>query len=152
MTAINFDPAFVERLSSARPAEMTAMLLEEAIKSLQDAAVAIQQGSIERRFNSSAKAMKIVGFLHETLNYEDGGDVAINLDRVYRLAMSRIGRINPFNEILSVEAAIRVLQPQADAWRQIDADVTLREDPEIETLPGVAYAQSATAAVPAHAA
>ena len=151
MTAVNFDPAFVERISSARPAEMTAMLLEAAIEALKDASEAIHEGAIERRFMSSAKAMKIVGFLHETLNYEEGGDVAVNLDKVYRLAMARIARINPFNEALSAEAAIRVLTPQAEAWRRIDAEDVMSDVPEIETLPPIAYAQ-ASAAAPAQAA
>lgn len=142
MTALAFEPAFIERISAARPAEMTAMLLEAAIESLADSIAAIHAGEIERRFMSSAKAMKIVGFLHETLNYEDGGDVAVNLDRVYRLAMSRIARVNPFNEAHSAEAAIRVLQPQAEAWRKIDAEEAMLDLPEIETLPGIAYAQA----------
>ena len=142
MMNVAFDPAFVERVSTARPAEMTAMLLEEAIRSLEEAIDAIRDGEIETRFMASARAMKIVGFLHETLNYEDGGDVAINLDRVYRLAMARIGRINPFNEPSSAEAAIRVLQPQAEAWRKIDADEVMAGAPDIETLPAIAHAQA----------
>ena len=64
-------------------------------------------------------------------------DVAVNLDRVYRLAMARIARINPFNEAESAEAAIRVLTPQANAWRKIDADEATADLPDIETLPGV---------------
>ena len=39
---------------------------------------------------ASARAMQVVGFLHETLNFEDGGDVALNQDKIYRIAMARI--------------------------------------------------------------
>ncbi len=140
MNAVTFDPAFVERVSSARPAEMTAMLLEEAVRSLEETVDAIAANQIERRFMASARAMKIVGFLHEILNFEEGGDVAINLDRVYRLAMARIARINPFNETESAVAAIRVLKPQANAWRMIDAEEADTDLPSIETLPGVGQA------------
>lgn len=137
MTAVAFDPAFVERIASARPAEMTAMLLEEAIKSLQEAREAAITGAVEHRFLASARAMKIVGFLHETLNFDEGGDVAVNLERLYRLTMARIARINPFNDGESALAAVRMLKPQADAWRRIDADEAA-DLPEIEALPGIA--------------
>lgn len=137
MTTVVFDAAFVERISSARPAEMTAMLLEESVRALEECIEAIENNEIERRFMSSARAMKIVGFLHETLNFEEGGDVAINLDRIYRLAIARIARVNPFNEIESAVAAIRVLKPQAEAWRDVDAEETHEDMPDIATVPGL---------------
>ncbi len=149
MTAVSFDPAFIERISTARPAEMTAMLLEEAVRALGETIVAIENGDIEARFMSSARAMKVVGFLHETLNFEDGGDVAMNLDRVYRLAMARIARVNPFNEAESARIAIQVLQPQAEAWRRIDAEDADDGLPSIEMLPGLSRGR---AAQPAYAA
>lgn len=151
MTSATFDPAFMARVSAARPAEMTALLLEASIDSLEQAISAIEAGDIQERYTASARAMKIVGFLHETLNYEDGGDVAINLDRVYRLAMARIARINPFNELFSAEAAIRVLQPQAEAWRAIDAEMMTADMPEIATMPGLGHA-AAGAPQPVYAA
>jgi len=138
MTHVTFDPAFIERVSSARPAEMTAMLLEEAVRALEETIQAIETKNIERRFQSSARAMKVVGFLHEILNFEQGGDVAVNLDRVYRMAMARIARINPFNEAVSAHAAIEILKPQAEAWRAVDAEEAMQGMPEIRTLPGVA--------------
>ena len=82
MTAISFEPAFVERISGARPAEMTAMLLEAAIDCLKDAAAAVRAGQIEARFTASAKAMKIVGFLHEILDYEKGVEAFRVTDRL----------------------------------------------------------------------
>lgn len=140
-TAIAFDPAFIQRISTARPAEMTAMLLEEAVRALQESIQAIHAGDIQDRFNSSARAMKVVGFLHETLNFEDGGDVAVNLDRIYRIAMARITRINPFNDAEAAYAAINVLRPQAEAWRELDHQESLMDDmPKIETAPHIAAA------------
>lgn len=147
MTAVSFDPAFVERISSARPAEMTAMLLEEAVKSLEESVAAIEAGAVEARFIASSRAMKIVGFLHETLNFSEGGDVAINLDRVYRMAMARIARVNPFNDSASAETAIRILTPQAEAWRRIDAEEAMDDLPPIETLPGLAAAKQSAQSV-----
>lgn len=140
MHSVSFDPAFMAKVSAARPAEMTALLLEAAIDALEETVVAIDENRIQDRYTASARAMKIVGFLHETLNYEDGGDVAINLDQVYRLAMARIARINPFNEAVSARAAIRVLQPQAVAWRAVDAEIATPDMPEITTLPGLVHA------------
>ncbi len=137
MTTVTFDPAFVERISTARPAEMTAMLIEEAIRALHETIAAIEAKQIERRFMASARAMKIIGYLHEVLNFEDGGDVAVNLDRVYRMAMARIARINPFNEAASAHAAIVVLEPQARAWRLVDAEEAGLHLPKITALPGV---------------
>lgn len=139
MTAIAFDPAFIERVSTARPAEMTAMLLEEAVSALQESIQAVHDGAIEARYMASARAMKVVGFLHETLNFEDGGDVAMNLDRIYRIAMARITRINPFNDAESAYAAINVLRPQAEAWRELDQQEQLMGGmPAIATAPHLA--------------
>lgn len=139
MTAIAFDPAFIQRVSTARPAEMTAMLLEEAVSALKESIQAIHNGAIEARYTASARAMKVVGFLHETLNFEDGGDVAMNLDRIYRIAMARITRINPFNDAESAYAAINVLRPQAEAWRELDQQEQLMGGmPEITTAPHLA--------------
>jgi len=149
MTHVAFEPEFIQRVSAARPAEMTALLLEEAIRALEETVEAIEGNEIERRFVASARAMKIVGFLHEILNFEEGGDVAVNLDRVYRMAMARIARINPFNEALSAHAAIAVLKPQAEAWREIDAEEQKQGMPDIQTLPGLA---ASTSGHPAHAA
>ena len=138
MTTVAFDPAFIARVSAARPAEMTALLIEDAIHALEETIDAIEKQEIERRFLASARAMKVVGFLHEILNFEEGGDIAVNLDRVYRMAMARIARINPFNEAESARAAIAVLLPQAEAWRQIDTEEVAQGQLDIQTLPGLA--------------
>ncbi len=152
MTALAFDPAFVARVSTARPAEMTALLLEEAIRELDVTIAAIGEKAIEKRYMASARALKIVDFLHETLDYEAGGDIAVNLDKVYRLAMARICRINPFNDVDSAKIAQRILEPQAAAWRAIDAQEQADDDmPEIKALPGLMARQARPAGQPVYA-
>jgi flagellar protein FliS len=104
---------------TASPAKLVAMLYTKAITALRDAVTAIKTGDIERRWRSNAMAQEIIAHLHGTLDLEKGGEVARNLDQLYRFMLRRLPQVDFKNDAKAAEEIIGLLEPLARSWEEL---------------------------------
>lgn len=101
---------------TAPPERLLLMLYEGLIKNVARAREAIAEGDADTRRASLRKARDIVTELMTALNFEIGGEIAVNLHRLYRYINGRLiqADITPTDEPL--EHAMRVIDILNDAW------------------------------------
>ena len=110
-------------VDSASPHQLIEMLFDGATARLQKAAGCIAHGDIGGRSAAISETVSIVSGLQASLDLENGGDLAENLDALYDYMQRRLFRANadndpqPIHEVLSLVATLR------EAWGAIGADV-----------------------------
>ncbi len=99
---------------SAGPIRLVILLYEQLIQDLQRAVAAMEKKDVARRTNELDHALRVVGQLQGTLDMQQGGEVARNLDNYYYSL-----------RVSLLQAQIRVLP--AELRRQIEILLELRE-------------------------
>lgn len=108
-----------QQVLSASPPKLVAMLHDRAIALLSEAIAAIEAGDIERRWRANAKATQIVCQLWEALDLEQGGEVAVNLDRLYACLLPRLTAVDVENSAQSAREVIELLEPLRRSWHKL---------------------------------
>jgi len=70
-------------IESASPHRIILLLLEGAIEKIRIARLAMQQGKIADKGANITWTISIIDGLRASLNIEQGGEIAVNLDRLY---------------------------------------------------------------------
>jgi flagellar protein FliS len=99
---------------------MVVLLYDGMLTSLHRAIRAMEAGDIELRVRELNRALAVVGQLQGTLDFENGGDVAVNLNRLYDACRQAIMGAS-FAQIK--EPLVRIaadLQIVRDAWWEAD--------------------------------
>lgn len=99
--------------------ELVVMLYDGGLKFLHQTREAIARGDIAARRDASARALAIVSELQNTLNMEQGGDVARQLDELYTYVNGRILQAAMDNSVGPVDDAARVLSMLRESWAAI---------------------------------
>lgn len=108
-----------QELMAASPVRLVVMLYERAIGSLNEAVEAIAAGDIERRWQANKKAVDIITHLALTLDFEQGGEIARNLDNLYRFMLRMLLDVDLRNDPKPARHVIGLLEPLCESWRQI---------------------------------
>ena len=96
------------------------MLYDGAIKNASFAVEHMKSGEIEKVHNCLIKAKNIVTELMATLNMEQGGDVAKNLQSLYSYMFSQLIEANMEKKIQPILVVIDLLKELRSAWVQIN--------------------------------
>lgn len=108
-----------QQVQGASPALQVAMLYERAITSLHDTVDAIEQGDIKRRWQSNKRANDIVTALLGSLDHDQGGEIASNLDQLYTYLLRRLPMVDVRNDPAPAQEAIELLKPLCSSWLQL---------------------------------
>lgn len=119
MSAEKFQQYQTQRIMTASPAQLVFMLYEKAIGCLHEAIRAIAEADIEARWRANGRAMEIIDHMQMTLNTEQGGEIADNLDRLFGFLLRRLPRVDVKNDPKPAEEAIALLEPLRESWRQL---------------------------------
>jgi flagellar protein FliS len=106
----------VQKIMTASPARLVAMLYDKAISCLNDAIRAIETGDVEARWKANTRAIEIVNHLLTTLDMEKGGDISKNLDQLYRFILARLPEVDMKNNSALAREVIGLLDPLRKAW------------------------------------
>jgi flagellar protein FliS len=106
-------------IHSASPHQLISMLLLGAIDR-----IAAAKGHMERKDMNSkgimlGKALSIVGELRASLNREQGGEIASNLDSLYDYLERLLIQANVQNKAALLDEASKLLGEVRDAWQAI---------------------------------
>ncbi len=116
------------QVTNASPAQLVVLLYDGAVRSLEGAREMMRTGQIEARHKSILKAQRIVSELMATLNMEQGGEVAANLQRLYAYMLAKLVDANLKDSQTDLEEVIGHLTELRDSWRVIanTAEIEMR--------------------------
>lgn len=99
--------------------ELVVMLYDILFGDIRGAIAAIHAHNIETRTAEIKHALRVLEQLQGTLDFEQGGDAARNMDRLYSMVRAKLleAHIKTSAEILRTQ--IEILTPIREAWKQV---------------------------------
>ncbi len=107
-------------VQGASPLGLVVMLYDGVIAALQRAIDAIEAHNIEEKCRQIKRALAIIAQLEGTLNFERGGEVALNLKRMYIYSRTEIMTANLKNSPEKLRGLIAKLATVRKAWSQAE--------------------------------
>lgn len=112
-------------VSTANPHQLVDMLFDALLQAVRSAREAINRGDIQTKGKQIGKAVRIIDEgLKSTLNLDQGGDLAANLNGLYGYCALRLTEANVRNDDAALADVIRVIDPLATGWKQMGAQRT----------------------------
>ena len=109
------------QVSTAGPAQLTLMCYDGALRFLAQG----REAMLARRFDVQDKhlgrAQALISELLKGLDFAQGGEVAQNLDAVYRYLHDRLSTANRDDDVAALDEVRAALHELREAWSQIIA-------------------------------
>jgi flagellar protein FliS len=107
-------------VAGASPHALTLMLFDGFLSAVLRASGALAAQQIDEKGRQINRAAKIIEEgLKAALNYEGGGDIAINLNDLYTYVIKRLMQANLHNDGAALQEVTRLITPLRDAWASI---------------------------------
>lgn len=100
----------------ASPHRLIQMLMEGGLTRLAQARGAIERGQLAQKGELIGKAIAIIGGLRDGLNFEQGGEIAANLDALYEYMVSRLLEANLKSDVALVDEVSGLLRNVKTGW------------------------------------
>jgi flagellar secretion chaperone FliS len=106
-------------VKTATPLQLVVMLYDGAIQALQEAQQHIGKRNIAGRSQCVNKSVALISELQACLNFEEGAEIAVSLNRLYNYMKQRIfsGNVEQSAEPLAEVAGL--LENLRGAWQQL---------------------------------
>jgi flagellar protein FliS len=138
----NARAAYVKKdLENLSREEIVVKLYEALRIRLQAAIEEINDGNIARKAEHLSRGLAIVLELQASLDMEQGGEIAVNLNSLYNYLVSDLVAANLNNDTQKIEEALKVVDPLLEAWTEIAKGKKSAARPADE---GVEYVASTT--------
>ena len=96
------------------------MLYDGAIRFVQQAVEAIKREDYEARYNLITKTNAIISGLQNSLDHENGGEIAKLLHDYYASIDARLFAVHRSNDTAVLASVLKELRMMRDAWQEID--------------------------------
>lgn len=120
-------------VATANGVQLIQMLFDGLLESLAAARGHIENGAIEEKSRSIARAGRIVVGLQSALDFERGGELAQNLNELYSYITRRLFQVNAQNDLQALAEVQGLVRDVAEAWQSLPALLG-------QTSPATAYA------------
>jgi flagellar secretion chaperone FliS len=104
---------------SRSPLELVVMLYDGALRFVSEAKQAHQRGDILARGHAISRCLAIIAELQSTLNIEQGGAIAEELDRLYTYINTRLVDVSAKKDIAALDEIHGLLSTIRDGWAGI---------------------------------
>ena len=104
------------QVSEADPHRLIQMLMEGGLQRIAQAKGAMQHGNVALKGERIGKALGIIGGLRDALNAEKGGELALNLDRLYAFMQDRLTQANLKNDLSMLDEVADLLREVKAGW------------------------------------
>lgn len=104
------------QLVEASPHRLIQMLFEGALDRLAQAQGALKRGQVAEKGLLIGKAVNIVSGLRESLNKEQGGQLAENLDGLYEYMVRQLTQANLTNDAQALQHVAALLREVKEGW------------------------------------
>lgn len=109
----------------ASPVGLVILLYEQIIEDLRRAQIALREGNIEARTREINHAILVLGYLEASLNREQGGTVAENLERFYRQLRAGLTQAHATQSAAGIEQQIAHLILVHAAWCEAERELAI---------------------------
>jgi len=110
---------------TADPMALVLICYNAAISNLKIAKARYLDKQYEAKAIATNKALDIISELLSGLNFEKGGDIAKNLDAIYRYLLNRIHHGDVNRDLSPLDEAITILEELREAWNTIHSSKDL---------------------------
>ncbi len=107
-------------LEDASPHRLIQILLEGLLARINSAKDAIAQNNLPAKSDSINKAIAIVAGLHESLDLDNGGEIAQNLGDLYAYISSRLLQASFANSIEMLDEVANLIRDVKSGWDAIE--------------------------------
>lgn len=114
-----FDSYLESQIYGASPVRLVTILYRAALDSLDAAKLYLASGDIRKRAEATTRASNVVAELTQSLNLEQGGEVATNLLHLYDYLLFRIHQANFNSDLHAYNECIQLLSTLLDGWQSI---------------------------------
>jgi flagellar protein FliS len=121
---------------TADPKRLVLMCYEGAIDSLKIGKQKIVEKKYEEKGKNIAKARDIISELKSSLNFEEGGTIASNLDSLYNYMLRRIIEADLANDVQAMDDVIGMLGDLKSAWEEVFYEQKNAIGSEVAAPPG----------------
>jgi len=103
------------------PVSIVALLFDELIRAMQDFITHSDKDTGKKEIQSRqfSRSLTIIYALQSSLNFEDGGDIATNLFKIYEYSRQQLLKDWKDHTTDGTEKAIIALDDIRDAWHQL---------------------------------
>ncbi|MEY2633875.1 MAG: flagellar export chaperone FliS [Pseudomonadota bacterium] len=114
----------------ASPHRLVLMLMDGALVAIGIAITKLKENDIPHKGEAISKAIALIDEgLRPSLNLEEGGDIARNLDSLYDYMAQQLFLANLHNDSQRLEEVSELLSDIRDAWRTIGGSDDLTQAP-----------------------
>lgn len=107
-------------IDGASPLQLVIMLYDGAMRFLNAAKVAMEEGNLHKQNEMCIRAQDIVTELISCLDTKQGGEIATNLFALYTFVFDRIVQGNIEDTPIYLDQATKVLSDLRESWSQIE--------------------------------
>jgi flagellar protein FliS len=107
-------------VQGASPVRLVVLLYEQVIQDLTHAMRSVEKNDIEQRTRQINHALTVLGYLQSTLNFENGGEVAQNLNRLYNVVRAALTKANALMDQRLISEQIDCLLQVREAWLEAE--------------------------------
>jgi flagellar protein FliS len=109
----------VTGVATADNVQLIQMLFDGLQESLATARGHIENGNILGKSNALSRAGRIVVGLQGALDFDQGGELANNLNELYSYMTRRILHANANNDVETLSEVVSLVRDIAEAWRTL---------------------------------
>lgn len=104
--------------------QIVVLLYDAAIQSIELARAGIESNDPKEKGRFLGRAISIIGELNSVLDFEQGGEIARSLHRLYEYMLSELVMANARNDARRLDGPHRCLTTLREGWREIAAQQT----------------------------
>jgi flagellar protein FliS len=108
-------------LASASPGQLVVMLFDKILLTLRRARLAIEARRIEERVELLLKASEMISELRLSLDFEQGGAIAQNLDALYAFSLRQLFEVTRAPDVAKIDAVTRVMSELREGFATVVA-------------------------------
>jgi flagellar protein FliS len=107
------------QVGTADRGRLLLLMFDGGLKFLGQARAGLEAGDLVRFGYQLGRAQAVIVELLQTLDHKAGGEIARNLDRLYRFMLDHLTEANQQKSVGHMDQVIRLLGTIADAYRTI---------------------------------
>ena len=105
---------------TARPTQLVVMLYDGAIRFLVLSLEGMKQKNLDVRHANLVKAQNIIMELMSSLNREQGGEISVNLHRIYQFMLEQLVEANIYDREQPISTVLQMLRDLRESWVEVD--------------------------------
>lgn len=108
-----------QQVNTATPAERIVLAYDGIIRFLLKAKAAIEAKDIKTRYESNKRAADIISYLADTLDAEQGGEIAARLLKIYKHCLIKLIDVDLKNDAAAIDEVMVHMRTLRSAWEKI---------------------------------